>query len=286
MQFQLTIPPRARQVLYYCWCATSVVMAIVSAWHYVRSREPVSPDSPAQIIGPKSVDYAGQYVAFHVTVPGRDPSKLIFAWTIEPVCPIAASQPVPMVRPTSNPGEAQPDAVAGHWRLSAAIADPRAKSAQIVSIDFVVPHEQAGVEPRPHVPNPPPLPGPPDPGPAPTPGPGPLIPFAQFEQDVRSWAAAVNSPDKATEMAAMATGAAGIVTSLKTGAFSRLSGNPLAIAVASDILKANNKVKNPAAWRQFFSNANTAAASARKAGQLNSAADFADFLAAFERGLK
>ena len=262
--------------------------------HYLAQTKstPSTPvDTSAKIVGPAAIAYAGQYAAYHVDVPGKNPASLIVTWSIESVTPIATSTPIPNVRPTGKPGEAQVDTVAGHWRLAAAIADPVAKSGQVCSIEICVPHEHDPPSPGP-TPTPSPAPGPaPLPTPVPTPGPTPQPApdsgkFSQFATDVAGWLSQVNSPDKTNEASLIAAGAAEVATSLRTGSLSKLSGLPLRIAVASAVMANNNKIKNATSWAAFGQNVNAAASNALKAGQLNTASDWADFLAAFERGLK
>ena len=255
-------------------------------------------ENGVKIIGPASVGYPGQYAAFHVDVPGRQVASLIVTWSVEPLCPLAANQPLPSVRPTTKPGEAQLDTVSGRWRLSASVADPALRTGEIVSIEVFVPRESPGpvpVPPQP-LPNPTPQPAPspapnPTPGPQPTPPPLPPVPdpvvsrFAQFTSDVSKWLSEVNSHDKAQE-AMIAAGALEVAQSLKTGSLSHLSGLPLRIAVASEVMSNNNKVKNLSAWSQFGQRVNNAAGSALKAGRLSSASDWSEFLTAFSAGLK
>ncbi len=248
----------------------------------------VPADRSAKIVGPASVEYAGQYAAFQAVVPGKDPAMLIYTWAVEPQCPIAANQPLPSCRSTGKPGEVQLDTVAGRWRLSVAVSERFAKAGQMVSIDVFVPGSRSRPEPAPApnpAPNPPPNPQP-QPQPLPQPDPTPAARFAQFTVDVRTWLTEVQSPDKAAEALVIATGATEVAASLKTGSLSRLSGLPLRIAVASEVLRNNNKVHNTASWSAFGQHVNAAAGAAVKAGQLNSAADWAEFLQAFSDGLK
>ncbi|MEI8018574.1 MAG: hypothetical protein WCH39_10280 [Schlesneria sp.] len=242
----------------------------------------VPADRSAKIVGPASVEYAGQYAAFQAVVPGKDPAMLIYTWGVEPQCPIAANQPLPSCRSTGKPGEVQLDTVAGRWRLSVAVSERFAKTGQMVSIDVSVPGGQ-----RPFVPTPAPSPAPnPQPQPLPQPDPTPVGRFAQFTVDVRAWLSEVQSPDKIAEASVIATGATEVAASLRTGSLSKLSGLPLRIAVASEVLRNNNKVHNAAGWSAFGARVNAAAGAAVKAGQLNSAGDWAEFLQAFSDGLK
>jgi hypothetical protein len=278
--------------------ALGLIVTSVGGTKYFENARHSQAEPQAKIIGPASIAYAGQYAAFHVDVPGKDPASLIFAWSVEPLCPIAATQPLPAVRPTSKSGEAQLDTVAGRWRLSSAIADPATRTAFMLSIDVVVPGDTPapppGPAPNPPAPNPPAPTPRPTPGPAPTPVPQPLPPapdpvvsrFAQFTADVAGWLAEVNSPDKAADVSVIASGASDVATSLKTGPLSHLSGLPLRIAVASEVLRNNNRVKNAVNWAAFGQRINTAAGAAVKDGKLNTAADWAEFLLAFAAGLK
>jgi hypothetical protein len=270
--------------------------------HAVTARQIPRVELSPKIVGPEKILYAGQHTVFHVDLPGKDPAVMIYAWSVEPLgSPVVA---IPGVRPTDRPGEVEMDAVAGRWRLTASVANPETKTGEILTTIVFVPGDPAPA-PVPPSPLPAPLPAPqPAPQPVPTPTPGPTPPplppplppvpepvlpvsrFAQFASDVTRWLTDVNSPDKGTEVAQMASGALDVVNSLKSGQLSRLSDLPLRIAVASAVLANNNRLKNRSAWSGFGQHVNDAAGAAVKAGQLVTASDWADFLSAFATGLK
>lgn len=279
-----------------------IVIALLCAvggagtYHLVQTTPSAPIEKVAKIVGPTSIAFAGQYAEYHVDVPGKNPSSLIYTWSVEPVTPIDANSPVPTVRPTNKTGFSTLDTVAGKWRLTVAIADPSSKSGQVCSIEVCVPHEgtpapSPNPSPKPDVqpkPDPAPSPGPaPGPAPQPTPTPTPdTNRFSEFTSNVRTWLSQVGSPDKEADVALMAAGAADVAAALRTGNMSKLSGLTLRVAVASAIMASNDKLKNPTNWAAFGKNVNAAATKALNAGQLNAPSDWAEFLDAFQKGLK
>ena len=273
------------------WAVTAVTLLSAGAgiYHVAWWYHSVPPLSTAKIIGPQSIEYAGQYALFHVDSLGREPKHLIYTWGVEPLMPQPPNQPLPLVRPTGKPGEAQLDTVAGRWRLSVSVADPVSRSGQMVSIDVSVPHEGRGpvtpvtpinpVNPKPDRPDKPVTPDPPPPPP-------PSGKFDTFTIDVQKSLVDVTSPDKAAEIALMSSGASDVSEALRTGRLSHLGGLPLRIAVVSEIMATDKKIKNASNWAVFGQKVNTAASGYVKSGDLVSAADWADFLTAFAAGLK
>ncbi len=238
----------------------------------------------AEITGPDKIEFAGQLALFRATVPGKSPKDLIHTWGVEPLGEHCDHEPV--IVGTVNAGETQLTTVAGRWRLWCAITDPATRTGQMLSRLVVVPGGPISPKPSPEpLPSPPPAPTPSPPAPAPAPA--PTNRFSDLTTEVRNWLLDVNSPNKATEAAALRSGALAIVDRLKSGDLSTQTGTALELNVVRAVQASNSDAikANASAWKGFAGKVGTYAGSALAVHKLSSAADWAEMLSAFAAGL-
>ncbi|MBS0205683.1 MAG: hypothetical protein JSS49_22505 [Planctomycetes bacterium] len=257
--------------------ACAVVACVLFGCWYCSMRLPAIDPAPTdwKITGPATVSYPGQFVQFHVDIPGKDPTAFNFVWAVESLTTLPVPEPMTIA---GRPGEVQFLTVPGRWRLNCAVWDPGTKAGRMLTREITVPGSAIPDQ----KPKPPPSPGP-DPPPA------PAGRFDQFATDVRGWLAEVKSPAKATEAQTLAADASRIAARCRDSKdLGQATGLYLEGSVLTAVRSANvAAVKaHPDDWKQFGTKVSTWVGQAIDTKQLVTAADYAELLDAFAKGLK
>jgi hypothetical protein len=244
-------------------------------------------DAEAEIVGPESIEYAGQFARYRVTVTGVDPKQLIDAWHVESLSGLKVPQPA--FQRTENACEIELCTAVGKWKLTSYTTDPKTRICRVIAREITVPGQTA--------PAPAPLPANPKPDaskPAPDVEPKPLPPpppppgrFDQFTTDVRTWGLEVKSPAKADEAKALADGATAIATRCRSGDLSKHTGVYLESTVLLAVRQSNEHAigSHLVEWRQFGTKVSSWVGQAVNTKRIADATDFADLLDAFAAGL-
>lgn len=244
-----------------------------------------------EIVGPSAVSCPGDFLVLHAQQARADGDpELIFTWGVEP-----RHDGLVQIVPAADGRSAQVLTRPGKWKITVSAVDPTTRRGVLVSHDVAVPGIQyvptPGPQPKPDAPVAP-LPSPtPAPAPVPAPAPNPNPPpvrFAEISGQVRTWLAAVDSPDRQAEALRLADGCLAVAQRCKDGDLSKLTGLQLRIAVVSAVVQANSAAiaSHQAAWQPFVKQVNDAASGYVNSGQLATAADWNQFLNAFAGGLK